>query len=206
MKLAEALFNRPDYRLTSQYGQRIHPVTLKPHFHKGADYGTKGEKWPQFALEEGKVLGCGKDRLNANALYIWVRYPRLGIDVLHYHLDRINVVKDQLVDEFTILGFTGKTGRATGIHLHLQVRNSKTKKGFDPETFDYKPLSVTTLKMNDFKVGDRVKIIGSHYATGQKIPTWVKLKTYTVGRLNGTRILLKEIVSWVYDNDIKKEG
>lgn len=205
MKLAEAIFNRLDYRITSKYGSRIHPVTLKPEFHKGTDYGTQGEKWPQYALEEGIVIGCGKDKWGANALYVWVRYPRLNIDVLHYHLDRISVVKGQTVRMNDLIGFTGRSGRATGIHLHLQVRNSHTRRGFDPESYDYKMLTNNTEVLNDFSVGDKVKITGTHYATGQKIPLWVKLKTHTVGRLNGSRILLKEIVSWVYDNDIKKE-
>ena len=54
------------------------------------------------------------------------------------------------------------------------------------------------------KIGDRVKIIGSRYATGQKIPFWVKLKTYTVDNINGDRARIKEIWSWVYINDLKK--
>lgn len=206
MKLAEAIFQRKDYRLTDAYGSRIHPVTLKPDFHKGTDYGTQGEQWYQYALEDGIILGCGKDPWGANALYVWVSYPRLGIDVLHYHLSQIWVVKNQRIDAHTVIGRTGMTGRTTGIHLHLQVRNSKTKKGFDPETYDYRELSESINTLNLFKPGDKVKIIGSYYATGQKIPLWVKLRTHTVGRLNGSRILLKEIVSWVYDKDIKKEG
>lgn len=53
------------------------------------------------------------------------------------------------------------------------------------------------------KAGDTVKITGSKYATGQKIPMWVKLKKHTVKSVNGEKALLKEINSWVYIADLK---
>lgn len=52
------------------------------------------------------------------------------------------------------------------------------------------------------RAGDIVKIKGSKYATGQKIPMWVKLKKHTVKSVNGDRALLKEINSWVYTADL----
>lgn len=55
-----------------------------------------------------------------------------------------------------------------------------------------------------FKAGDRVKIIGTNYATGQKVPLWVKLRTFTISQVKTDRVLLKEIQSWVYIKDIKK--
>lgn len=52
------------------------------------------------------------------------------------------------------------------------------------------------------RAGDIVKIKGSKYATGQKIPLWVKLKKHTVKSVNGEKALLKEINSWVYTADL----
>lgn len=52
------------------------------------------------------------------------------------------------------------------------------------------------------RAGDIVKIKGSKYATGQKIPAWVKLKRHTVKTVSGSRALLKEISSWVYISDL----
>nr|DAG01577.1 MAG TPA: Cell wall hydrolase autolysin [Myoviridae sp. ctKkB1] len=52
------------------------------------------------------------------------------------------------------------------------------------------------------RAGDIVKIKGSKYATGQKIPMWVKLKKHTVKTVSGSRALLKEIRSWVYVSDL----
>lgn len=205
MKLAERIFKRNDYVLTSPYDMRIHPITKNQQFHKGTDYGTHGMMWAQYALEDGKVIGCGSDVFGYGALYVWIHYPRLGIDVLHYHLQAYFVKNGQIVDGSTLIGITGKTGRATGIHLHLQVRNSQTKKGFDPESYDYKPMQGVGIPIDQpFKVGDKVKIIGSYYATGQKIPAWVKLRTQTVRKISRDKALLNPIVSWVYIEDLKR--
>lgn len=55
-----------------------------------------------------------------------------------------------------------------------------------------------------FKVGDKINIIGSHYATGQKIPAWVKKDKHTVREVYKDKLLLKEIYSWVFMKDVKK--
>ena len=56
-----------------------------------------------------------------------------------------------------------------------------------------------------FKVGDKVKIKSSatNYATGQKIPNWVKGKTYTIQQMGNGKALLKEIISWVKTSDLQ---
>ena len=62
--------------------------------------------------------------------------------------------------------------------------------------------------MPDFKKGDSVKITGDRYATGEKIPLWVKRKSYSLKdnpRLMPNkkyRVLLKEINSYVYTDDL----
>ena len=53
------------------------------------------------------------------------------------------------------------------------------------------------------RAGDIVKIKGGKYATGQKIPMWVKLKKHTVKSVSGEKALLKEINSWVYTADLE---
>lgn len=52
------------------------------------------------------------------------------------------------------------------------------------------------------RAGDIVKIKSGKYATGQRIPMWVKLKKHTVKSVNGEKALLKEINSWVYTADL----
>ncbi|CUQ08497.1 bacteriophage endolysin [Clostridium paraputrificum] len=64
--------------------------------------------------------------------------------------------------------------------------------------------SISVNKPNQtIKIGSRIKITGSKYATGQSIPSWVKDNVYTVQQIKGDRALIKEITSWVYTKDLK---
>ena len=51
-------------------------------------------------------------------------------------------------------------------------------------------------------VGSKVKVIGTHWATGQVIPNWVKNEEYIVGRIESDRALLEGINSWAYLKDL----
>lgn len=145
MKLATRIFNRErcenasgnpnDYYITSRFGRRTDPLTGKTTYHNGVDYGTHNNKWPQYALEDGIVDNVFEDQYGAKD--IWVSYPRLGYRCLHGHLDRFNVKKGQSVNHNTILGYTGMTGRANGIHLHLGVKYIGGSEWIDPESIDY---------------------------------------------------------------------
>lgn len=138
MKLAERIFKRNDYQLTSPFGYRTNPLTGAPNeFHDGVDYGTKRENWNQYAIEEGTVTACGTDSSGAN--YVWVEYPRIGVKLLHYHLAEIKVLKGQSVNENTIIGTTGMTGNATGIHLHLGMKFTDSNTYVNAEEYDYRP-------------------------------------------------------------------
>lgn len=74
---------------------------------------------------------------------------------------------------------------------------------------EQKPAEVkkeTKPKADGLRVGDvvRISINAVNYATGQRIPTSVKLKRYTVAQIKPDRVLLKEIMSWVKLADVTK--
>ena len=58
------------------------------------------------------------------------------------------------------------------------------------------------IEVKKIEVNEVVKVIGNFYATGQKIPEWVKGKTYRVSRINGDKALLNVINSWVKLKDL----
>ena len=51
-------------------------------------------------------------------------------------------------------------------------------------------------------VGSVVKVVGNKWATGEDVPSWVKSNNYKVIQVNGNKILLESIMSWVYVNDV----
>ena len=138
MKLAERTFKRKDYSLSSKFGYRsiINTSAGKTAaFHSGTDYSTKGEKWAQYPLENGKVYTTYTDSYGAKCVVI--DYSRIGKRLYYCHLDSICVKKGQAVNHDTILGYTGKTGKATGIHLHLGLKDIGGSSWLDPEKYDY---------------------------------------------------------------------
>lgn len=138
MKLATRIFKRTDWYITCPYGKRINPITHKEEFHYGCDYGTHTQKWPQYALEDGIITSVGKSASAGN--YLHVNYPRINKDLFHCHLDIIYLKKGDKVNSDTVLGLTGKTGQATGIHLHLGLRPIGGSYE-NPENYDYIPPS-----------------------------------------------------------------
>lgn len=133
-KISNIIFNGKSHYITSAYGKRTvlntEAGSTNP-FHYGTDYGTNGKKIEQYAIEKGTVMSCGK--ASDGALYVWVKYPRINKKMLHYHLDKVKVKAGQSVQRGTLLGYTGKTGKATGVHLHLGVKDLTTDNYEDPE-------------------------------------------------------------------------
>lgn len=57
----------------------------------------------------------------------------------------------------------------------------------------------------DIDVGFKVKVnfSASKWLTGEHIPTWVKGNTYTVKEIDGTKVLLDGIMSWINRKDVE---
>lgn len=122
-EISNIIFGGAYHYITSPYGERKIISTsggATSSFHNGIDFGTNGKKIPQYAVTDGYIFAA--QTASDGAKYVWVIYPRLKMAMLHYHLDRISVRAGQKVTKGTELGKTGKTGKATGVHLHLGVK------------------------------------------------------------------------------------
>lgn len=91
--------------------------------------------------------------------------------------------------------------KASGTGTALTVGpSSATKAEVKSANAALKKASSTSMK-----VGSKVKIIGTNYATGQKIPGWVKDRTHVVSQLKPDKALLGHpngINSWVNTKDL----
>lgn len=65
---------------------------------------------------------------------------------------------------------------------------------------------VQTTQPSSISVGDKVKVktTATHYATGQSMASFVKGSAYEVTKVDGNKLLLSDIVSWVWDYDVDK--
>ncbi|EKE13121.1 MAG: metalloprotease yebA precursor [uncultured bacterium] len=90
-------------------------------FHKGLDLGG-GLGTSIRPIMSGVVAYAGWDRSGYGNLVILEH--KSGIDSYYAHLSKINVKTGQSVDTNTEIGKMGATGRASGVHLHLEVHQN----------------------------------------------------------------------------------
>jgi murein DD-endopeptidase MepM/ murein hydrolase activator NlpD len=86
--------------------------------HLGVDFaGTKGT--PIFAAHEGLVVYAGRAFRGFGKMVI-VEYDGRWAS-LYAHMDKISVKQGQVVERGQTVGLMGRTGRATGVHLHFEL-------------------------------------------------------------------------------------
>ncbi len=97
------------------------PKKRRPHL--GLDLASaKGT--PVFAAHTGTVIYAGREfRGYGNMVLI---ETGVGVATLYAHFDKIYVSEGQKVRQGEVIGGMGMTGRATGVHLHFEVRRNKT--------------------------------------------------------------------------------
>jgi murein DD-endopeptidase MepM/ murein hydrolase activator NlpD len=105
-------------RLGSGFGSRQDPFNGEGAFHSGIDieapYGT-----PVRATADGEVTGASMGAGYGRQVVL-----NHGHDVLtvYGHLSVIAVLAGQHVTRGQVIGYVGQSGRATGPHLHYEVR------------------------------------------------------------------------------------
>ncbi len=105
-----------NYRLTSGYGYRYHPIDKKNKFHYGIDIKTN--KSEIYSVIKGTIIKAEYDK----HLGYYVKIKHNKICTLYGHLSSINVKVGESVQAGSIIGISGKTGKATGDHLHFAVK------------------------------------------------------------------------------------
>jgi murein DD-endopeptidase MepM/ murein hydrolase activator NlpD len=75
---------------------------------------------PIGAAMDGTVSFAGGNSCCSYGLYVVVDHSN-GLQTLYAHLSSISVTKGQKVSQGTVLGKGGRTGYATGNHLHFEV-------------------------------------------------------------------------------------
>ena len=107
--------------ITSQFGYRTDPISGETSYHSGTDIAAPAGS-PILAAADGTVT-------IANALDSWGGsygyYVRIdhgdGLETLYAHCSSICVTVGQQVQAGQVIAYVGRTGRATGNHLHFEV-------------------------------------------------------------------------------------
>lgn len=105
-------------RVTSNYGNRVHPINRTKSFHTGIDIAApQGSNLHTTA--SGKVLFAGWRGAYGNAVII---DHGGSMSTFYGHLSAISVKAGQEVKMNEVIGKIGSTGWSTGPHLHFEVR------------------------------------------------------------------------------------
>ena len=108
-------------KVTSNFGKRIDPILNVTTMHTGIDIDADlGD--PVLASASGVVAFSGTMRGYGNLIII--KHPD-NWHTVYAHLNKISVHKDQKVNQGQKIGEAGKTGIATGVHLHFEIRQGK---------------------------------------------------------------------------------
>jgi murein DD-endopeptidase MepM/ murein hydrolase activator NlpD len=73
---------------------------------------------PEVAADGGKVVWAG---WGDYGIYVEIDHGN-GFHTIYAHMSKVLVNKDQMVAKGQLLGLMGATGRATGPHLHFEIR------------------------------------------------------------------------------------
>lgn len=109
------------YRITSAFStRRFHPVLGIYRAHLGTDFGAPAGA-PVQATADGTVSSAGWSNSYGNL--VTIRHAN-GFETRYAHLSRFakGIRKGAKVSQKQVIGYVGKTGLATGPHLHYELR------------------------------------------------------------------------------------
>ncbi len=107
-----------EYKLNSGFGYRRDPFRRRGAIHTGLDFGGPRNA-TIHATAPGTVIEAG--RAGAYGIMVVLDHG-MGIETRYAHLSRAMVRVGDKVAAGKVVGVMGRTGRATGPHLHYEIR------------------------------------------------------------------------------------
>lgn len=110
--------------VTSEYGDRFHPIDKEWKLHAGIDFGCIGGVTPIQASQDGTVEradwagGWGQMVFIKHADNLYTRYA---------HLSSMAVSTGDSVNAGDVIGVCGTTGTSTNPHLHMEVQTNNSQ-------------------------------------------------------------------------------
>ena len=112
------------FRISSYYGVQRDGFESKGQYHKGVDLCGPELGSPIYAADGGVVTYAGT--LSTYGLLVRIRHED-GVETYYAHQSKIVVEVGDVVYQGQKIGEIGRSGTATGVHLHFEVRiNKKT--------------------------------------------------------------------------------
>ncbi len=107
-------------RITSRFGNRIHPILGYRRFHAGIDFGASYGTTIR-AADAGQVIFAGWYGGYGRAVIV---NHGNGLTTLYAHASRLLVTEGTYVQQGQAIATVGSSGLSTGPHLHFEVRRN----------------------------------------------------------------------------------
>lgn len=116
--------------ITSPFGYRTDPINGESSYHSGTDISAP-EGTPILAAAAGTVtIANATDSWGGSYGYHVKLDHGNGMETLYAHCSSICVTVGQQVQAGQVIAYVGHTGRATGNHLHIELRINGESKAF----------------------------------------------------------------------------
>lgn len=108
--------------ISSGYGSRMDPFlkTVPGDFHGGLDFAA-GANTPILASAPGTVIRAIDKNRSGYGLHVMIHHG-LGYQTLYAHCNKVLVESGERVQKGQVIALIGRSGQATGNHLHYEVR------------------------------------------------------------------------------------
>lgn len=102
--------------------QKFRPKKKSPYrrIHQGIDLAAK-KNTPIYAVDHGIVTYAGHGRTGYGRLVV-IQHIDGRYHSYYAHLSRYKVERGDVVRKGDVVGLMGRSGRATGVHLHFEIR------------------------------------------------------------------------------------
>src|SRR5699024_4019999 len=122
-----------NYRTTSEFGSRTHPIQGTVKQHNGLDLAppSPGQQVPVHAAASGVVTSAGPLGGFGNVVMI----SHGDVTTLYAHLSSVSVSTGDSIDQGSQLGVMGNTGNSKGVHLHFEVHPGGYKNPTNPRGY-----------------------------------------------------------------------
>lgn len=160
--------------ISSRFGMRFHPVQKRMKAHNGVDYGAN-RGTPFLAVASGTVVNASYSPFNGN----WVRVRHAnGYETEYLHATHLakGVRVGAHVKQGQVIGYVGKTGLATGYHLHFGMKH--LGKYVNPSAQKFAPSSGVSAKyMAEFKRSIEAMVIALNRQSPERQKVLASKKT-----------------------------
>lgn len=104
-------------KISSPFGERMHPLLKKKIHHNGIDLVAK-EGTPIYATAEGVVEIAKFDYWRGN--YVQIKHGD-KYATQYAHMKNYVVMQNQKIFKGMLIGYVGNTGQSIGMHLHYEI-------------------------------------------------------------------------------------